>query len=341
MSFMFRPAVRENVGLLIGLMGSSGSGKTYTAMRLAKGIAGGKPFAVIDTEAGRAKHYADLFTFDHGDLTPPFSPSAYADAIAAADTAGYPVIVVDSFSHEHAGEGGILDMQEAEFQRMGSREAVKMASWIKPKMEHKRMVQRLLQVRAHLILCFRAEQKIEMIKENGQTKVVPKQSPVSINGWIPITEKNLPFELTASFLLTADRPGVPMPIKLQEQHRVLFPLGQAITEESGVRLAEWARGGDTQGTHVPPAQPPSGSGAGGLGAPADAAPPTDSASERASLIADARRLGTALNLTDARRQVLTRKYVGADIQAGTVAQLTALVNALRQENGETAWKASA
>ena len=103
--FSFRPATRENVALLIGLAGASGSGKTYTAMRLAKGIAGDKPFCVIDTEAGRAKHYADAFRFDHGDLKPPFSPAAYADAIRAADDAHYPVIVVDSMSHEHAGQG--------------------------------------------------------------------------------------------------------------------------------------------------------------------------------------------------------------------------------------------
>src|SRR5689334_8290331 len=103
-NFSFRPAVREGVGLLIGLAGSSGSGKTYTALRLASGMAGDKPFAVIDTEAGRAKHYADQFTFHHGDLTPPFSPARYSEAIKAADEAGYPVIVVDSCSHEHAGE---------------------------------------------------------------------------------------------------------------------------------------------------------------------------------------------------------------------------------------------
>src|ERR1700690_4350275 len=104
MTFQFKPAIRESVGLLIGLAGGTGSGKTFSAMRLASGIAGGKPFAVIDTEAGRAKHYADQFKFDHGDMKPPFSPAAYADAIAAADSGHYPVIVVDSFSHEHAGE---------------------------------------------------------------------------------------------------------------------------------------------------------------------------------------------------------------------------------------------
>ena len=136
MTFSFKPATRENVALLIGLAGGTGSGKTYTAMRLAAGIAGDKPFALIDTEAGRGKHYADQFRFDHGDLRAPFRPDAYAAAIKAADEAGYPVIVVDSMSHVWAGDGGVLDWQEEEFARMGSREAVKVASWIKPKMSH-------------------------------------------------------------------------------------------------------------------------------------------------------------------------------------------------------------
>lgn len=248
MTFTFRPAVRENVSLLIGLAGSSGSGKTYTAMRLATGISGERPFCVIDTEAGRAKHYADRFKFDHGDLTAPFSPQRYEEAILAADEAGYPAIVVDSMSHEWAGDGGILDMQAAEFERMGGRDAAKMASWIKPKMAHKSMVQRLLQVRAHLILCFRAEEKIDMVKgDDGKMKIVPKASPVGLHGWIPICEKNLPYELTVSFLLTADRPGYPKPIKLQEQHRAIFPLEQPIDERSGAAVASWAAG-----TKAPP-----------------------------------------------------------------------------------------
>src|SRR3954466_8729879 len=198
MPFNFRPAPRENVGLLIGLSGGTGSGKTFTAMRLAQGIAGDKPFAVIDTEAGRANHYADRFKFDHGDLTPPFTPDRYAEAIAAADAAKYPVIVVDSTSHEWAGEGGILDWQEAELDRMAGtdwkkREACKMAAWIKPKVSHKRMVQRLLQVRAHLILCFRAEPKVEMARDaNGKLEIREKKSLTGLQGWIPITEKSLP-----------------------------------------------------------------------------------------------------------------------------------------------------
>lgn len=256
MTFAFKPAVRENVGLLIGLAGASGSGKTFSAMELAAGIAGDKPFAVIDTEARRALHYADRFKFDHGDLRPPFRPRAYAEAIEAADKSGYPVIVVDSASHEHAGEGGILDMHEELLDQFCARdksgrpewqvrEANNMRAWIEPKTEHKAFVQKLLQLRAHLILCFRAEPKVEMAKDDkGKTVIRPKESPIGADGYMPVAEKNLPYELTASFLLRAGHPGYPIPIKLQEQHRPLFPLDRPLGRESGKRIAEWSAGGD-------------------------------------------------------------------------------------------------
>jgi hypothetical protein len=243
MSYTFRPGVREEVGLLIGLIGPSGSGKTFSAMRLASGIVGqGNRFAVIDTESRRALHYADMFQFDHLELGAPFRPKEYADAIQAADKAGYKAIVVDSFSHEWAGEGGILDWQEEELTRMAGndwkkREACKMASWIKPKMGHKQMVQRLLQVKGNLILCFRAEEKIKMEKDqNNKTVIVPV-------GFQPICSKELPYELTVSFLLDPDKPGIPKPIKLQSQHKAIFPLNKEINEESGKLVSEWAKGG--------------------------------------------------------------------------------------------------
>jgi hypothetical protein len=257
MSYEFRPAKRENVTLILGVAGPSGGGKTYSAMRLAKGMAGGKRFAVIDTEARRALHYADQFEFDHVDLLPPFKPSAFEAAIKAA--AAYPVVVVDNFSHEWSGEGGILDMQEAELMEKVQRaqksgdsrsewqlhEVYKMSSWIRAKTEHKHMVQRLLQSRAHLILCLRAEDKIDMVKDpaTGKMAIVPKQTLSGFKGWIPICEKNLLFELTASFILTPDKPGVPQPIKLQEQHRKVIDLTKPLDEKAGELLAAWAKGG--------------------------------------------------------------------------------------------------
>jgi hypothetical protein len=241
MSVTFRPAVREQIPLLLGLAGGTGAGKSFSAMELAKGIAGGARFAVIDTENGRAKHYADVFEFDHAEIKAPFRPQTYVDALAAADEAGYPVVVVDSASHEWYGDGGCLDWHD---ELMGGNQSKNLSAWIEPKREHKKLVTRLLQLSAHVILCFRAEPKVEAVKnEQGRLEIVPKASLTGLDGWIPIAEKNLPYELTASFLLMADRPGVPKPIKLPEQLKPLVSLEEPLTAKSGLALAEWAAGG--------------------------------------------------------------------------------------------------
>jgi hypothetical protein len=260
-AIQFKPAVLENISLIIGLAGGTGSGKTLSGMKVSHGLSGGKKFCVIDTETGRAKHYAprrgiaadniNTFDFDHADLSAPFRPDAYREAIFAADAAGYPVVMVDSMSHEWAGDGGVIDWHDEELDRMAGkedwkkREACNMAAWIRPKTSHKQMVQRLLQLRCHLVLCFRAEEKIDMERDDkGKLKIVPKKSLTGLDGWIPICEKNLPFELTMSFLLTAAQPGYPKPIKLEAQHREFFPLDQPITNASGAKLAAWAAGGE-------------------------------------------------------------------------------------------------
>jgi AAA domain len=235
----FRPAKRENVPLLLGVAGGTGSGKTTTALRLAKGLAGDKRPAMIDTESGRALHYADQFAFDHATLGPPFRPQAYLDAIKTADAAGYPVIVVDSMSHEWDGIGGMLDWHD---EIQGGNAQKKLMAWIEPKSEHRRFVNELLQLNAHVILCFRAAQKVEMVKVDGKWEIVAKQSLTGVDGWIPICEKALPFELTMSLMLMADRPGVPHPIKLEGQHRPFVPLDTPITEATGMALGRWAAG---------------------------------------------------------------------------------------------------
>ena len=233
----FVPVKREQIPLLIGVAGGTGSGKTYSAMLLARGLANGEPFAFVDTENGRGKHYADLFPEMRYDaISAPFRPDKYAEKIEEG-AREYPVVVVDSMSHEWAGDGGCLDWHD---ELMGGDQKKNLAAWIKPKMAHKTMVTRLLQVDAHVILCFRAEPKVEVGKDGT---IVPKPSITGLDGWIPISEKMLPYELTASFLLMADQPGVPKPIKLQEQHRPFVPLDRPLDEQVGKSLAEWARGG--------------------------------------------------------------------------------------------------
>ncbi len=254
MTVTFREAKRENVPLLILLAGGTGSGKTESAMRIATGLAAGQPFAVIDTERGRALHKADDYTFKHAELDEPFTPERYTEAVRAADEAGFPVIVIDSGSHEYEGIGGVLDIQQAEFERMGRKESARMSSWIEPKARHKRFVQQLLRTRAHVVMCLRAEDKVEIVKDAaGRTVVQPKASLVGANGWIPICEKRLPFEATVSLLLTAANPGVPIPVKLERRHQALVPLDRQLDEQVGVALGEWAAGAAAGPAHSPSA----------------------------------------------------------------------------------------
>lgn len=253
MTFEIRPAKRENVGLFIGLAAGTGGGKTWSAMSMAKGIVGpGNRFVVIDTENRRARHYAEMFDFDVIDLEAPFSPARYEDAVKTAFKAGYKAIVVDSGSHEHDGEGGYLDMQAADLEERVQRymkkypnskeweviEKLTPSSWIAPKRERKRMRQTMLacSTSVPIIFCFRAEEKVFGSKDG---KMVAYNPPL----WAPICGKEMPFEMTVFFLLHREKPGVPVPIKLQEQHKKLFPLDQPLDEEAGRRIAAWARGG--------------------------------------------------------------------------------------------------
>ena len=83
MTATFQKATKSQAKARVALTGPAGSGKTYTALRLAKGM-GGKA-AVIDTEHGSASKYADEFGFDVLQLTN-FHPERYVEAIKEAES---------------------------------------------------------------------------------------------------------------------------------------------------------------------------------------------------------------------------------------------------------------
>lgn len=246
MTYQFRPAVREQCYTLTGFAGPSGSGKTFSALRYAKGLAQGGKIAMIDTESRRGLHYADQFDYLYAELEAPFTPERYTEAIQAAVKEGATVIIVDSMSHEHEGPGGVLEMHEAELQRMAGddfrkREACKFAAWIKPKSAHNRFVNGILQVKAHLIFCFRAKEKLKMVRnDKGKMEPVPM-------GWQPICSDRFEYEMTGLLMLPPNSQGLPDlqegATKMQEQHRGIFATGGKIDEAMGAAMAEWAAGG--------------------------------------------------------------------------------------------------
>ena len=199
----------------------------------------------IDTERGRMLHYADKHRYDHVELTAPYSPDRYFEAIADGQKAGYGCLIVDSFSHEWAGDGGCLDMHEAALERMSKGDDAKAErmtalAWREPKRAHKRMMQKLLQLTSHLILCFRAEQKLKVLKTRDPESGRERTQFVDA-GWVPICEKHVMYEATLSVLMSPEKPGTWTPIKLPDWAAFLKPDKQ-LDENDGAALANWARG---------------------------------------------------------------------------------------------------
>lgn len=255
MTFNFRPAktFTDRHGLFVSLTGGTNSGKTFSALRLARGIAGPKgKIAVIDTEGGRTLHLKEQFEFDAHLMDPPFRPHLFAEAAKAAEDAGYDALLIDSFSMEWVGIGGVLDWQTEELDAMVERakqrndrrseyqirEAGKMAAWIKPKGEHKAMVYSFLQRRIPIIFAIRGEETVKP-GENGEKPTKLFKS---------VCSQTFPYEVTVSFRLAADRKGYvdlsdPKSWKMEEAHQAIFHDGDRIGEEHGAALAAWACGG--------------------------------------------------------------------------------------------------
>src|SRR6218665_3497512 len=96
-----KKATRKQVKLRLNISAPSGAGKTYSALRMAKGLCGSwAKIAVIDTENGSASLYSHLGEFNTIDLTAPYTPEKYIQAIELCEKAGIEVIILDSTSHE-------------------------------------------------------------------------------------------------------------------------------------------------------------------------------------------------------------------------------------------------
>lgn len=187
MSFVVRKAERQGARLLIQLSGVSGSGKTYTALQMAFGLAekDASKVVLIDTENRRGSLYADTLPgkaeFGIIDFYAPFSPARYIEAIEAACKAGAEVIVIDSVTHEWESEGGCEWIANQ----------TRFPDWKRAKAEHKRFMTYMLQSPAHIIACTRARDKVDFSDPKN-----PR--PLGIQ---PIQEKNFSFEATVSLMM--------------------------------------------------------------------------------------------------------------------------------------------
>lgn len=245
--FVMSPAEFTGTNLMIGLVSPSGGGKTKSALELARGIqvvTGGK-IGIADTENLRALHYAKEYQFllpdgtkglHHLPIDPPFGPLRYKAAYEHMISRGVTIIITDSFSHEHDGIGGVLEIHDDELTRMKDPSA-----WGKPKGERNELVGYILQVKGvHWIFCFRAKEKMRW--KAGH--------PPEARGLMPQGNEAFIFEQTCNFLLPAGANGVPvlaspypdeeLILKTPGQFRHLFTEPRQLSAALGTHLAAWA-----------------------------------------------------------------------------------------------------
>ena len=253
MSHTFRPAVRQNTPLIIGLAGPTKSGKTMSAHRLALGLAQGGTVAMINAEGPRGHQYADTFTYVACDLAAPFRPAAYTEALEEAAKIRPATLIIDSASHMHDGPGGILEWHDEIARRMAKGDEARLEkmnapAWVEPKAAENHFVYQMLSMQCPVILCVRAKEKI---------KITPAGKWIDL-GWQPIAGERVAFETLFTLMLPPHSKGTPdLSISdMREPFDAMVPQDRPIDEDLGRQLAAWAAGQATPTTTPAAGAPP-------------------------------------------------------------------------------------
>lgn len=206
MGLQIKKAVKYGAKLRLALYGPAGAGKTYTALNIARKMAGDKRVLVIDTERGSASKYADIFDFDVIELQN-FHPHTYIEAIRVAIAAKeYSVLIIDSATHEWDGSKGALELAGEKFQ-----------NWAKVTPLHNAFVDAMLAADIHVICTMRAKE--EHVMEPGKDGGKPTVKSLGIE---PIQRKYMQYEFDIVGSLDIDNTLSVVKTRCSELHGASF-----------------------------------------------------------------------------------------------------------------------
>lgn len=224
-----RKAQKSKSKLRIGLSGTSGSGKTYSALLLALGMAPADKVCIIDTENGSADLYDSLGEFNVIPLAAPYTPERYIEAIETAEKAGMEVIIIDSTSHEWDGRGGVLESNEllAQAKYRGNT----WSAWSQSTPRHQKFIESIVTSKCHVITTARAKTETVQV-EGGKVKKL---------GTKEIQREGFEYELTVNFNI--DRDGHHA-VASKDRTGMFIDLDPfIISSETGLTLKKWAESG--------------------------------------------------------------------------------------------------
>lgn len=221
----FKKATKKQAKLRLALFGVSGSGKTYSALRLAKGLGGS--IAVIDTENHTACKYSDRFDFDVCEC----EKASINNIVNLLNEASeYDVLIIDSLTH--AWDELLDEVNRIAKTKFGGNS---WSAWSEGTPKQRAFIKALLDFKGHLIVTMRSETSWE-VTENDKGKKVPVRI-----GTAPKQGKSIEYEFDMLMQLSQDHSALVLKDRTGKYQDECIDL---INEELGKQLGEWLSDGE-------------------------------------------------------------------------------------------------
>jgi hypothetical protein len=247
----FNKAVKTKQWLRLAIDGISGSGKTFTALATAIGMAKamkGK-VALIDSEHGSASLYADRFDFDTLELTE-FQIENYIEALNEAQKAGYEIVIIDSTSH--AWDALVERVERIAHQRFNGNT---FRAWAEGTPLQKKLIEAMLTYPGHIIVTCRSKTEYSVDKDEKGKTTVKKV------GTAAVQRQGFEYEFTMAMTMDINHVGAVTKDRTGKfQDKFLDKPG----EKFGEQLIAWLNEGAAPipkpqpQPQTPPSTPPSG-----------------------------------------------------------------------------------
>lgn len=231
----FIRAIRENIWAKVLLIAPSGGGKSYSALLLATGMVKAheektgvkERIAFIGTESSRDKYYANEFEYDILQLTTPYTPEKYNDAIQMAIDGGYKFLVIDSTTHEWSGSGGCIEIHS---KIPGN----SYTAWAKVTPRHNAFLDAMIETPIHVIATVRGKDEYVLEEINGKT--VPRKVALGYS-----QRDGLEYLFTTSFVIEQD---THVASAVKDNTHIFESVNSVLTAKHGEEVYKWATSGD-------------------------------------------------------------------------------------------------
>lgn len=220
----FKKATKEAAKLRLALFGVSGSGKTYTALRIATGL-GGK-IAVIDTERNSACKYSDRFDFDVCNAT---KPSIENLKMFIEEAKSYDILIIDSMTH-----AWLELLQEVEKIAKTKFGGNTWSAWSEGTPKQMSLINALLDFPGHIIATMRTETNWTTTT-NDKGKVVPVRV-----GEAPKQGKGIEYEFDMLMQISSEHDALVIKDRTGKFQDEVIPMPD---ENFGKSLGEWLKEG--------------------------------------------------------------------------------------------------